>query len=136
MLLCCQRFCADNCVSVVCCATYNCIGLIQQFGIHLLVVVVYFHVGEELLVFVYDAFCILLVDVAHADEFDIVIYLVFSFECDAVDDSMTTATNTYCEDFDFASLCFFLCLGFTKHISRSHCQCSGCCCSCFEERSS
>ena len=136
MLACSQSLSTDDGVRVVGSATDDGVCLVEQFGIHLLVVVVDLHVGEELLVLFEHALCILLVHVAHADELNVVVDFALSLVGDAVDVCMTAATHADGEELNLACLHVFLCLSFAEHVGGSHGKGSGCCCSCLEERSS
>ena len=95
MLAGCQSLCADDSMSMVGSTADNRVGLIQQLSIHLLVVIIYLHVGEESLVLIQNTLSILEVNIAHANELDIIINLVLTLVSNAVDIGMSASTYTY-----------------------------------------
>ena len=134
---CCQSFCTDDGVRVVGSAADNGVGLVQQFGIHLFVVVIHLHVGEELLILFEDALCVLEVHVAHADELDVVIDFALALVGYAVDVSVSATAYAYAEELNLSCLYVFLWgLSLAEHIGGMHCQSSCCCGSCLEEEPS
>ena len=130
-----QCFGTDDGVRVVGSTADNGVSLIQQLGIHLLVVVVELAVGVELLVLVQHALGILPVGIGQTDELYIVIQLV-AVLAHAVDIGMSTSADAHAENLQLGLLRGGFLLGLCQHVGGSHCKCSRCCCSCLQKGTS
>ena len=71
-----QSLCTDDCMCVVSCTADNAVALVEQFCVHLLIVVIHLTVGEQLGVFIDYSLGILLVHISQSDELDVIINLL------------------------------------------------------------